>query len=87
MVRSAKRQPARPLLLAALFPGLLMLLPSCDTKSPGSPSDDLPPLPIASRGYEVGIAGLVSRNHPDSSDQDFLDFLDGLPLMGERSRS
>ncbi|MBD3348792.1 MAG: hypothetical protein GF400_06310 [Candidatus Eisenbacteria bacterium] len=62
------------------------LLPSCTTgDSPTDPDEDLPTLPIASRAYELGIAGLVARNSPDPSEQDFLDFLAELPLMGERS--
>ncbi|MFH1501858.1 MAG: hypothetical protein ABIG03_02295 [Candidatus Eisenbacteria bacterium] len=83
----ATSQPGQPdvshcvlLLLAALI-----LLPSCGRHSPDGPDYDLPSLPIASRGYEVGIAGLVARNDPDPSDQDFLDFLDELSLVGERS--
>ncbi len=75
----------RILLRAVLLPTILVLLPSCNTGNPGGPSDSLPTLPITSRSYEVGIAGLVARNDPDPSDQDFLDFLDELPLMGERS--
>jgi hypothetical protein len=71
-----------PLSVLLLF---FTLSVSCSTESPGEPEYELPSLPIGSRRFETGIAGIVSRNYPNSSDQDFRDFLDELPLMGERS--
>ena len=40
-------------------------------------------LPIMERDFKVGIAGLVYRNYPNGTDEDFLAFLNKIPMLGE----
>jgi hypothetical protein len=51
-------------------------------KSPPSDIQDRE-LPIQSRDFLVGTAGLIARNYPDSTEKDYRDFLEELPLTGE----
>ncbi|MBN1924175.1 MAG: hypothetical protein JW791_05480 [Nanoarchaeota archaeon] len=42
-----------------------------------------PVLPISERSFSIGIAGYTPRNHPDSSDQDWVDFFAEVKDLGE----
>lgn len=41
-------------------------------------------LPISQRAFEVGRAGRIARNYPDSTAEDYQLFADEVPLLGER---
>lgn len=45
--------------------------------------DQLPPLPITQRDFRIGIAGFFPENYPDSSSEDWEDYFDEIPHLGE----
>jgi hypothetical protein len=87
-LKTSKAGPRTGSIGAALFSllagAVVLLCPSCAEQGPAESEITLPELPVGSRDYQVGIAGLVARNYPHSSEEDFRSFLDELTLMGER---
>jgi hypothetical protein len=60
--------------------------PAVEDQSTGTslPSEiRLPELPFQSRDFLVGTAGLFARNYPNSTEGDYREFLEELPLTGE----
>ena len=56
---------------------------SCVSSSqPSHKNVDHTSIPV-SRGFQIGIAGLVPRHFPESSEADYLDFIDEIPRLGE----
>jgi hypothetical protein len=57
-------------------------IPTSD-RSQDTYSSNLPKLPIESRDFLVGTAGLFAPHFPNSTESDYLRFLDELPKTGE----
>jgi hypothetical protein len=55
------------------------------TQTPPFPTPEIPDLdlPISSRDYLVGTAGLIPPHFPDPTEEDYLEFLAELPYTGE----
>jgi len=91
MTRSSNRLHAVGLISIL---GINMLLSGCSgesTPAPDLPTQTTPPelrnpglnLPISSRDFLVGTAGLVPPNFPNSSAEDYQIYLNELPFTGE----
>jgi hypothetical protein len=92
MTRSSK--PGGFRVLAALLAGVSFLLGSCSepplaSKESPPPAEPLTPqpanpnLPLASRDFLVGIAGLIAPHYPHSTADDYRVFLAQAPATGE----
>jgi hypothetical protein len=42
-----------------------------------------PKLPISERNFQIGTAGFVPRNFPNSTEDDWKDFFNEVPSLGE----
>jgi hypothetical protein len=62
---------------------LIILLIWCTSNQVSSQDNILPAIVINSRYFDVGVAGMIWKGYPNQSDQDFLDFLNELQLVGE----
>lgn len=59
---------------------MLMFIVGCTSQIN---EDQLPSLPITQRDFRIGIAGFVPENYPDSSSEDWEDYFDEIPHLGE----
>lgn len=89
MTRSSKDH--NPLIVLIILVNLLIGAVGCTPEPfPTSPPTLIPgpaipglDLPIGSRDYLVGTAGLIPPHFPNSSEDDYLDFLAEIPYTGE----
>lgn len=62
---------------------LFMLIFILGCTSQDSRNQNLPELPITRRDFRIGIAGFIPRNYPDSNSNDWQDYFDEVPNLGE----
>ncbi|MBD3232115.1 MAG: hypothetical protein GF315_00155 [candidate division Zixibacteria bacterium] len=73
------------ILITLIVISLVFLINGCDSnpKEPDIPPEVLPELPISERDFQVGIAGIIPRNYPNSTEEDYLLFTEEAKLVAE----